>query len=181
MPFPAKTTPDAILEIAHEMLDENDSDTFSMRALAERLGIKAPSLYRHYADRAALETALVARGSTQLRDRLEAMGASAPEAALLDAATAYVEFARDNPALYELMMRPQASSGAPKELWNTVLRLTSAVSGRDDDTPAAVALWSFLHGYVSLQRGGAFGTSGPRGAFEKGIQALITGFKPPST
>jgi AcrR family transcriptional regulator len=180
MPFPAKTTPEAILETALEMLDETGADALSMRALAERLGIKAPSLYRHYADRAALETALVARGSTQLRDQLEAIRASAPETALRDAATVYVEFARDNPALYELMMRPQASSGAPKDLWNTVLRLTSAISGRDDDTPAAVALWSFLHGYVSLQRRGAFGTSGPRGALEIGIEALIVGFKQPS-
>jgi AcrR family transcriptional regulator len=177
MPFPAKTTPDTILETALQIITENGTDALSMRTLAERLGIKAPSLYRHYVDRAALETALVAHGSRQLTTQLEAIQADTPQNALRLAATRYLEFARSNPALYALMNRPQASSGAPKALWNAVLELVSAVTGRADDTAATVALWSFLHGYASLEMNGAFGTSGPRGAFEVGLEAFMAGFK----
>jgi AcrR family transcriptional regulator len=177
MPFPAKTTPDAILETALLMIAESGTDALSMRTLAERLGIKAPSLYRHYPDRAALETALVAHGSETLRQRLEDIEAPTPNDAMRATATRYLEFARTNPHLYALMMRPQPSSGAPKALWNTVLRLVSAVTGREDDTPAAVATWAFLHGYASLELGGAFGASGPQGALEVGLEALLEGFR----
>jgi hypothetical protein len=64
------------------------------------------------------------------------------------------------------MMQPQAMTGAPKALLNTVLTLTSAV-----------ALWAFLHGFVSLERQGAFGASGPQAGLATGLEALLVGFK----
>ena len=176
MPFPAKTTPDAILETALQLLEMGGSDALTMRSLAESLGIKAPSLYRHYADRATLEAALVAHGAAQLQALLERIEAGTPETRLRHATERYREFARAHPALYGLMMQPQPMIGAPKALWNTVLELTSAVTERPDDTAAAVALWAFLHGFVSLERQGAFGSSGPQSGFETGLEALMVGF-----
>ena len=183
MPFPAKTTPDAILEAALQMLTENGLEGLSLRNLATRLQIKAPSLYRHFADRSALEAALAAHGSEQLRLRLEEIHESKPEVAARIAATRYLEFAVQNPALYNLMtfgygsQLQYGSSGQPKALWNAFLKLMSGVTEREDDTAATVSLWAFLHGYASLQRSGAFGESGPQGAFEVGLDALLTGLK----
>ena len=37
-------------------------DALTMRRLAERLGIRAPSLYKHLPDKAALEAAIIATG-----------------------------------------------------------------------------------------------------------------------
>ena len=176
MPYPAKTTPQTILESALQLLETGGSDALTMRSLAEALSIKAPSLYRHYADRAGLEAALVTHGATALNTALSAIHATTPEAQMRLAADQYRQFARTQPALYALMMKPQPSSGAPKALWNTVLNLTSAVTGRDGDTAAAVALWAFLHGFVSLERQGAFGASGPQAGFETGLEALMVGF-----
>ncbi len=177
MPYPTKTTPNAILEVALQLLETGGADGLTMRSLAEALGIKAPSLYRHYADRATLEMALVAHGATQLHTLLEGIDAGTPETRLRQAADRYREFAHAYPALYALMMQPQATSGAPKTLWNTVLALTSAVTQRDDDTAAAVALWAFLHGFVSLEHQGAFGASGPRAGFATGLEALMVGLE----
>jgi len=176
MPYPARTTPAAILESALHLLETGGSEALTMRSLAETLGIKAPSLYRHYADRATLEAALVAHGAVKLQTMLEEIAAGTPDTRLRHAAERYRAFAHAHPALYALMMQPQPSSGAPKALWNTVLTLTSAVTRRDDDTAAAVALWAFLHGFVSLERQGTFGSSGPQAGFETGLEALMVGF-----
>jgi AcrR family transcriptional regulator len=182
MPFPAKTTPDAILQAALEMLSETGLEGLSLRNLATRLKIKAPSLYRHFADRAALEAALVTEGATRLHAQLEGIQAKTPQSTVKIAANRYLDFATENPALYQLMNQPLRSgrqytpSGSPKALWNLMLDMMSAVTGNPDDTAATVSLWAFLHGYISLERSGAFGESGPRGAFQVGLDALLAGF-----
>lgn len=45
---------DAILQAAFDLLDEAGLDGITMRALAKRLGVQAPALYWHVADKAAL-------------------------------------------------------------------------------------------------------------------------------
>jgi hypothetical protein len=49
-----------------------------------------------------------------------------------------------------------ARSIVGKAVWNLLIEAASGVSGHPDDT-AAVAIWSFLHGYVTLEHSGAFG------------------------
>src|SRR4029453_13599511 len=44
---------------ARDLLDEQGIDGFSMSRLGERLGVTAMALYRHVADRADLEAAVV--------------------------------------------------------------------------------------------------------------------------
>jgi AcrR family transcriptional regulator len=177
MPYPSKTNPDAILETALEILERDGPDALSMRNLADALEIKAPSLYRHFADRSALEDAIADEGARLLRDALEEVsGSTNPTEAVQSAANAHLEFARSRPALYNLLTtRPQPSTGNAKALWNVVLRLIGGVTGNLDDTAGAVALWSFLHGYASLERAGLFGPSGDQGGFDAGLTAIIEG------
>jgi AcrR family transcriptional regulator len=178
VPFPAKTTPETILQIAIEILETQGENTLSMRNLAEALGIKAPSLYRHYADRAALETAIAAEGARQLLEQIQnATKRKTPLPAARAAAKTYLEFAAAHPALYDLMMRPQAATGNSQALWRHVLELIGNISGRSDDTSAAVAFWAYLHGFSSLERLGSFGQSGPQSGFELGLESLLRGFE----
>jgi AcrR family transcriptional regulator len=178
MPFPAKTTPETILETAIKLLETQGEATLSMRTLAEALSIKAPSLYRHYADRAALETAIAAEAAKQLLEQIQnATKRKQPLSAARATARAYLEFARSHPALYDMMMRPQAAAGNPQALWRKVLELIENINGNPDDTPAAVAFWAYLHGFASLDRLGSFGQSGPKGGFEIGLESLLEGFQ----
>ena len=48
-----------VVEAARDLLDEQGSEAFSMSRLGERLGVTAMALYRHVADRADLEAAVV--------------------------------------------------------------------------------------------------------------------------
>jgi AcrR family transcriptional regulator len=179
MPYPAKTDPDQILEIAMQILESDGREALSMRKLAEALDLKAPSLYRHYADRNALEQAIAARAATQLHNALEQAIRPLRSASkvLHQSARTYCEFAKMHPELYDLMMTnfTPASVQESKNLWNFVLEVIGRITGNPDDTSAAVALWSFLHGFVTLERNGLFGLSGPQQALEVGIDALIAG------
>ena len=179
MPYPAKTNPETILETALEMLESEGETALSMRSLADKLGLNAPSLYRHYADKEALEIAIVTYGNTLMQTELEqATDRKTPALAVQAASSAYLEFARTHPRLYVLMMDTRLAAptaGTAKALWNTVLKVIGGITSDPDDTPAAVALWAFLHGFAELERAGLFGPSGPKGGFEVGLNAIIEG------
>ena len=179
MPYPSKTNPDQILETAIQILEADGREAISMRKLAEALDLKAPSLYRHYANKNALGQAIAARAAAQLHDALEKAIRPLRSAAkvLHQSARTYCEFAKTHPELYDLMMTnfTPASVLEGKNLWNFVLEVIGRITGNPDDTSAAVALWSFLHGFVTLERNGLFGPSGPQNALEVGIDALIVG------
>ena len=182
MPYPAKTNPDAILETALGLLERDGPDALSMRQLADALNIKAPSLYRHYSDRTALERAIVDEGARQLRAQLARdTDRRNPSRTVRRAAATYLEFARARPHLYNLMLapcppgQPPIPTEAGKALWRELLGIVGTLTGHDDDTNAAVALWAFLHGFVSLERAGQFGPSGPKRGFEAGLEAMIGG------
>ena len=59
---PDDLTPRAreIVAAARLILEQSGPDALSMRAIAEELGIRAPSLYKHVADKETLEVALIA-------------------------------------------------------------------------------------------------------------------------
>ena len=181
MPYPAQTSPHAILEAALELLEHEGAFALSMRRLAEKLGVKAPSLYRYYADKDALEQALSVQAAVLLHGQLEqATQKRSGQKAVMEAGQAYLEFARSRPQLYFLLTEKvglPSTPGAGKDLWNLVLRLVGEVTGNPDDTAAAVALWSLLHGFAVLERSGMFGPSGPKGGFERGLRALLEGLK----
>jgi len=180
MPYPSKTSPGAILSAALSLLETQGSQGLTMRSLAAALGLRASSLYRYYPDREALEAALADEGSRLLGAALrEASEGQLAAEALRRAGHAHLTFARARPDLYKLMHAPRppalAGPGPAKDVWNLVLDLVGRLSGRPDDTAAAVAFWAFLHGFAQLERGGLFGLSGPREGFERGLEALIEG------
>ena len=182
MPYPAKLTAETILEAARALVEKGGPDTLSMRPLAAALGVRPSSLYRYYTDRAALLGALEAHATRELRDAVrQATQGKAPTAAFEEAASTYLDYARAHPHLYALLLRPHApysaEPGPGKDLWNEVLALVGAVTGNPDDTAATVAFWAFLHGFTLLERSGQFGPSGPKGGFERGLRALISGFQ----
>jgi predicted DNA-binding transcriptional regulator AlpA len=84
------------------LLEEEGTAALTMRRLAERLGIRAPSLYKHLPDKAALEAAIIATGLEEAAEAFEAAvdGADEPLPAL---AAAYRGFAIAHPHLYRLM------------------------------------------------------------------------------
>ncbi len=182
MPYPAKLTAETILAAALSLLHESGLEALSMRPLAEKLEVRPSSLYRHFAAREVLLDALEAHATHALHGAIAAPSAGLPaREAFVAAAHAYREYAHAEPHLYALLLRERApyvaGPGPGKDLWNTVLALVGGVTGNPDDTAAAVVFWAFIHGFVGLERSGQFGSSGPKGGFERGLGALLTGLE----
>lgn len=160
------------------MVERGESDGLSLRAVAAVLGVKAPSLYRYFPNKSALELAVAEAALKQMCSELEPAGALAePKAKFMGTANAYVHFAREHYALYSYVFQGRVqgaySSKEGKAVWNALLEAVSRVSGTDDDTASTVAIWSFLHGYATLEHAGGFGTSGPKGALESGLNSFM--------
>jgi AcrR family transcriptional regulator len=138
-----------IVGAAREILEEHGPDALSMRRIADRLGIRAPSIYKHLPDKQALEAALISAGFEESAELFEAAvtGAQDPLGAL---ASAYREFARRRPHLYRLMTerplpRERLTPGVEDRAAAPVLQ---AVGG---DLARARAAWAFAHGMVILE------------------------------
>lgn len=178
MAYPSKTSAIQILEVALNMLRKDGLGALSMRTLAAELGVRASSLYRYFPDRSSIETGLAGIAAEGLRARMaSAVDDLEGPTAMRAGAAAYRDYAHAEPALYDLLMGPgipaEQVQSLGKPVWNLLLKLVGGVTDDPDDTTTAVAIWSFLHGYVALERSGRFGASGPKGGFERGLEALI--------
>lgn len=160
-----------IVDAARELLEAEGPGGLSMRRVAERIGIRAPSIYKHLPDKQALEAAVISAGFAESAAVFERAVESAddPVAAL---ARAYREYATRHPHLYRLMTeRPLARERlAPGVEDRAALPIVDAVGG---DPDAARAVWAFAHGMTILELDGRF----PPGAdldaaWAKGIAAF---------
>jgi AcrR family transcriptional regulator len=159
-----------ILAAAAELLAAaGDEQAVTLRAVARRIGISAPSIYRHFADRQAILLALADDAFAELASRLAADSAAAgpnPADRLRAACTGYLDFAATRPQLYRIMFGGlwNAAEGVRSGsvtlaevtgLGRQALRVVTGdlaacaaagVSASTDPTADAVALWLGLHG-----------------------------------
>ncbi|MBG0826398.1 TetR/AcrR family transcriptional regulator [Planomonospora sp. ID67723] len=150
-----------IASAARELLEEEGRDALTMRALADRLGIRAPSLYKHFPDKAAVEAALIEQGLAEMGAVLHAAleGTAPSEAADGTGAIgavlrAYRAAALARPRLYRLttsgpLARERLAPGL--EEWSGTPFFLAA-----GEPYLAQALWSFAHGMVILELDGRY-------------------------
>jgi AcrR family transcriptional regulator len=181
MAHPKVLSTEDIVKAAVHRVEHGDAEGLSLRAVAADLGVKAPSLYRYFADKNALEGAVAEEILRVILGKLRRAASGADGATTFRRVTnAYLRFARERFQLYAFVMQnlhpERYGSGAGKAVWNVLLEAASGISGRPDDTAAAVATWAFLHGYATLEHSGAFGPSGPKGGLDRGIEAFLSSF-----
>jgi AcrR family transcriptional regulator len=120
-----------------------------MRRLGEALGIRAPSLYKHFPDKAAVEAALLDAGFREAGAALAAAPRPGAEPVAAFAA-AYRAFAVAHPHLYRLMIagplpRERLTPGVEQAAAAPLLRATGG------DLARARALWGLAHGLATLE------------------------------
>jgi AcrR family transcriptional regulator len=160
-----------IVEAARKLLEAEGSEGLSMRTLAERLGIRAPSLYKHFPSKEALEAAVISQAFEEQAERFEAAlkGSDEPVAAM---AKAYRTFARRHPHLYRLMTerplnRELLSAGSEERAGAPVIQ----AAGGDPDL--ARAIWAFAHGMTILELNNRFPPDADLdAAWSQGLAAL---------
>jgi AcrR family transcriptional regulator len=139
-----------VVETARRLLETEDWDAVTMRRLGEELGMQAPSLYKHFASKAAIEVALVEVGLEEMGDTLHAAvakpGRKGPVGALL---AAYRTHGQANPNLYRLstsgpLVRDELTPGLEDWAGEPFFLATG-------EPYVAQALWSFAHGTLILE------------------------------
>jgi AcrR family transcriptional regulator len=160
-----------IVGVALELLEEEGADGLSMRKLAERVGIRAPSIYKHLPDKRALEAAIISVGFELQADAFEAALQDA-EDRLGAIARAYREFASTHPHLYRLMTERELHREllTPGVEGRAALPVYEAV-GRDLDL--ARAAWAFAHGMTILELDRRFPPDADlEAAWQRGLDAF---------
>ncbi|MFL5844438.1 MAG: TetR/AcrR family transcriptional regulator [Solirubrobacteraceae bacterium] len=158
------------MRVARTVLASEGPGALTMRRVAQELGIQAPSIYKHLADKQALENALISAAFEEQAALFEtALGEPDPIAAL---AAAYRAYARDNPHLYRLMTDRALDR---QHLWpgaeaRAAAPLISALGG---DTDLARALFAFAHGMAILELNDRFAPGADLdAAWRRGLDAL---------
>jgi AcrR family transcriptional regulator len=144
-----------IVAAARELLEQEGAEGLSMRRLADRLGIRAPSLYKHVPDKQALEAAIISDAFAELAEHAEAAARQAPGARLGAIAAAYRDYAVEHPHVYRLMTagplpRERLAPGVEDRAAQPLL---DALGG---DADLARATWALAHGLTILELDGRF-------------------------
>jgi AcrR family transcriptional regulator len=182
MPTPAKTSRSGIIGAARELIVGYGVDGLTMQAVAERVGVRGPSLYKHFGGRADLLRAVERTVVAELESALTAAGTSRDDKAALRAmAAAYRRFARESAAAYTLIFALRSEDEATESIRRRALepalaRLTHLLGNRDVAFVRARVLTAFLHGFASMEAAGAFRLGGNIDeAFRAGVELLLTG------
>lgn len=77
MPTPDRTSLDAIVQAGRDILESAGVSGLTMQAVAERVGVRAPSLYKRVRNRDELVRLVVEATVRDLGERLEEVGSSA--------------------------------------------------------------------------------------------------------
>ena len=141
-----------ILDAAWELAQEQGLAEFTLRDLAERVGMRAPSLYAHFASKHAIYDAMFGQAWSEYEQVALAELANlpqAPRAAIRRLAGAFFDFAVANPARHQLMnqrtipgFEPSAESYAPAvrvlELAQQIFRSIGLSDPADFDIGTAI-------------------------------------------
>jgi AcrR family transcriptional regulator len=185
LPTPAKTSRTELVGIARWLVERDGADAVTLSAVATLAGVKAPSLYKHFADRAALMKAVEIEVLLELEAALR-MGISGrtPRQRLASMARAYRTFAVSQPHRYAIVFTGNAASDpeiaaaclfAVQPLFEE-LRGAGVKPGRV--LPLARALTAFLHGFVSMELADAFQLGGSIDeAFTEGVAIVVAELK----
>jgi AcrR family transcriptional regulator len=155
----------ALLDEALATIRAEGVDAVTLREIGARLGVSRTALYRHFADKRALLTAVATEGFRTFRQQLVTAweeGGRGP-AAFQAMGVAYVRFAVANPSHYRVMfggfVDPKAcdpelateAAGAFQALVDALAALQRAKVVRGDNTlTMARFVWAVVHGVAML-------------------------------
>lgn len=145
-------------------MDEVGLPGLTLATIAARLGVQIPSLYKHVAGMAALQTEVAIRAKNELAVTLaRASVGRAGDDAILAISQAYRAWAKQHPGRYATtQIATESGSETNVDATRAVLRVVTdafvAYDLQGDDLIDAIrALRATLHGFIGLELAGGFG------------------------
>lgn len=152
-----------IVMTAAEIADADGLEKITLTAIADRLGVRKPSLYNHINGLPELKVQLAVWGTNQLQAKIStaAVGKSKHNA-IIAIADAYRLFAHQRPGLYRaILSSPDRSNLELNTAIQNMMAIISTVLEPyglvySDNTHAVRGFRSLMHGFVSLEAEGWF-------------------------
>ena len=160
-------TSTVVVRTAADLADENGLGRVTLTEVAQRLGVRTPSLYTHVRDRAALLDGVHELALDELADRIAAAVAGrSGRAALVGLAEAQRRYAQLAPGRWASLIRPigpdEPRSAAASRLFDLVV---AVLRGYPIDTGELEHVTRFLdatiNGFVGLEQAGNLAHHGP--------------------
>jgi AcrR family transcriptional regulator len=138
-------------------------ENVSLLQVAEKLGVKSPSLYKHLSGLQELSSGIANLAISRLDEAIRnaAVGRS-KEDALMAIASAYRKFAKENSELYKAILRfPSCHDKNIQEVGHSIVRILYQVMepyhySKKETIDFVRGFRSALHGFVSLEEAGFF-------------------------
>lgn len=156
----------ALIDEALATIRAEGVDALTLREIGARVGVSRTALYRHFADKRALLTAVATEGFRILRERLASAweDGGRGDAAFTSMGIAYVRFAVDNPSHYRVLFGgfvdretrdaelTAEAEGAFQVLVDALaaLQREGVMRGTDDTLLMARHVWALVHGIAML-------------------------------
>ncbi len=176
-----------VVEAAAKLVDEEGIEHLTLGRLAERLGVRTPSLYNHVAGLPGLKHDLALYCLHDVYDRItrSAIGKSRAEA-IFAFANAYLAYARETPGRYAMTLAPDPDDQEVQDLAKQLVDVIRAVLapynlGEEDTIHAIRSLRSIVHGFILLEAAGGFRIPvDPDASFHWLINMFISGLSQPA-
>jgi AcrR family transcriptional regulator len=144
-----------------------------MQAVAERVGVRAPSLYKRVRDRDALH---VRRRRPPPSTRSRHASNASRRRHHRDRRQAYRRFAQEHPEGFRIMFSARLRTTRCERSAAPLIRAATALVGDDDALDAARLFTAWATGFLQMELSGAFRLGGDVDrAFDYGLRRLIAG------
>ena len=153
----------ALVDAARRILEAEGPTALSLRAVAREAGVSPAAPYHHFKDKTELLEAVAHEGWEALSQAIVDARKSAPTPpeALNSIGVAYVNFARDNPALYRLMYdtsrdrtaMPEHAKQEDSGYFQVQEAIVEAGADPTDDLElqlGTIAAWCAVHGLAEM-------------------------------
>jgi len=173
----------AVLGAAAKLANYEGLKNVSLKNLADRLGIRSPSLFKHVKGLDDLHSALMLYGWKQLGERviMSAVGKAGDDAGRA-MCRAFYEYAKENPGIFEAMMWINQNSSievgqAVGQLSKLVAMVLASYNLNESELIHVSRIFrSFLQGFSSIAINGSFADPvSIDESFEFGVEMLLKG------
>lgn len=169
MPTPERTTLAQIVAEAGRLLEAGGASSVTMQAVAQAVGVKAPSLYKRVRDRDALISLAAGAAADDLTARLEAASGD-----LEEMLHAFRRFGRERPEAFRLLFTNAVDPQRLDATSEPLLRATTVTVGAEHAVDAARLLAAWATGFVTMELAGAFRLGGELDqAYAYGVAHLV--------
>jgi len=179
MPTPDRTSLEAIVLAAGELLESDGLAGLTMNSVAQRVGVRPPSLYKRIEDRDGLIRLVAEATLSELAARLQS------QTTVEALARTFRSFAHERPAAFQLVMTPGPGTPVAAPTFGAaaaqpILRAAAGLVGESDALVAARTLTAWAAGFISMELNGGFQLGGDVDeAWEFGLSRIVAAIRAP--